>query len=319
MEDKILAIFKTHKDTHISGEDLSEKLGVSRTAVWKHVEKLRKDGYGIEAQPHLGYRLIEIPDHLSSDELKWQLNTKIIGRRIYSYNVVDSTNTIAYRLAEKGQQEGTVITAEAQEKGKGRLGRKWISPKSKGIYLSLILKPDITPNQISQITLTAAVAVCLAIRKTCGVAALIKWPNDVLVGNKKVCGVLSEMNAEPDKVNFIILGIGINVNTKKELLPDSATSLKEELGQEVSRINLAKELLREIERQYAIFKSKGFAKIVEQWKNLSATLGKRVKCICHNRKIEGQAVDIDSGGALMVRLDGGFIEKILSGDVFVVR
>lgn len=319
MDDKILNIFKTHSDSYISGEQLSRRLGITRTAVWKHIEGLRKDGYQIEAQPHLGYRLIGLPDKLFADELKWQLNTKIIGRRIYSYNIVGSTNTIAYQLAEKHLSEGTVVTAEGQTKGKGRLGRSWISPKSKGIYLSLILKPDIMPNQASQITLMAAIATARAIRNITGLTALIKWPNDILINEKKTCGILTEMNAELDKVNFIILGIGINVNTKKETLPAYATSLKEELNRTVSRINLAKELLREIERQYDLFKTKGFGPVMDECRNLSATLGRRVKIACHNRKIEGQAMDVDSDGALMVRKDNGFIEKILSGDVVVVR
>lgn len=319
MDDKILSIFKTHAGSYISGEQLSRRLGITRAAVWKHIEDLCRHGYQIEAQPHLGYKLRGLPDRLFADELKWQLNTKIIGKRIYSFNIADSTNTIAYQLAEKGLPEGSVVTAEGQRKGKGRLGRSWISPKSKGIYISFILKPDIMPNQASQITLIAAVATTKAIRHVTGLSTLIKWPNDILINGKKVCGILTEMNAELDKVNFIILGIGINVNVKKRTLPVSATSLKEELNKDVSRISLAKELLQELDRQYDIFRTKGFVSIIDECKDLSATLGKRVKIICHNRKIEGQAMDIDSDGALMVRQDNGFIEKVISGDVVVVR
>lgn len=319
MDDKILNIFRSSNGEFISGEEMSEKLKISRAAVWKHIEQLRKEGYGITGEPHVGYRLIGTPDKLIPEEVLYKLGTKIIGKKIFSYETTDSTMDIAHRLAQSGSPEGTVIFSEGQSKGRGRMGREWLSPKGKGIYLSLILRPDVSPAEAPKITLLSAVAVALAIRKMTHLGALIKWPNDILVNDHKICGILTEMSAEVNTVRYIILGIGINVNTSREHLPKEATSLKHEAGEEISRVELTQEILREFERQYHIFKEKGFKKLIEEWKNLSHTLGEGVKIVCQNKKIEGVAVNLDTSGALVVRLDSGFTEHITAGDVVMVR
>ncbi|PIU42344.1 MAG: biotin--[acetyl-CoA-carboxylase] ligase [Candidatus Omnitrophica bacterium CG07_land_8_20_14_0_80_42_15] len=319
MDEEILKIFKSRPNEYISGEELSLSLEVSRTAIWKHIEKLRKDGYKIEAVPNLGYKLLSTPDKLLPEELKIGLNTKIIGKRIFSYASVDSTNAIAYKFAEDGFEEGTVVVAEAQTKGKGRLGRTWISPKEAGIYFSFILRPDILPSEVSKITLLSAVAVTKAIREVSGLNAVIRWPNDVLIDNKKVCGILTEMKAEQDKIDFMIIGIGINVNTQKADLPEEATSLKEEIGGDVQRIMLAKAVLEHFEHYYVLCMKKGFEPIINEWHKFSAMLGSRVKVICHDKEIQGQVQDIDESGALVIRLDNGLMERIFTGDVRFLR
>ena len=189
IDNEILKIFKSKPEVYVSGEELSSHLEVSRAAVWKHIEKLRKAGYGIDAVPHLGYRLVSVPDKMLAVELQWRLSTKVIGGRIDCYNSLDSTNTLAYKSAEDGLPEGSVIVAETQTKGKGRLGRWWISPKKVGIYFSCVLRPKILPTEVPKITLVSAVAVVKAIRESTGLEAMIKWPNDILVGGKKVCGI----------------------------------------------------------------------------------------------------------------------------------
>lgn len=319
MDDRILNIFRASKGEFISGEELSEELKISRSAIWKHIERLRDEGYNIIAQPHLGYKLISTPDKLIAEEISYGLHTKLIGKKIYSYETTDSTMDIAHRLAQTGSAEATAVFSEGQSKGRGRLGRHWASPKGKGIYLSLILKPKILPTEAPKITLTAAIAVAKAIRKITDLPALIRWPNDILINGRKACGILTEMSAEVNTVKYIILGLGINVNTNKELLPKGATSLKYELGEMVSRVELTKELLRQIEEQYFLFKNEGFASIVSEWRNLSAIMGDRVKIVCQDKKLEGYAVDLDLSGALVIRKDSGFTEKVLAGDVILVR
>ena len=318
MEEKILRILKGTKHGYISGEELSKALKVTRASIWKHMESLRKDGYDIEAQPHLGYRLLKTPDRLSANEIKWDLNTKILGKEIISYKTVDSTNDKAYRLAEEGAKEGTVVIAEEQTKGKGRLGRKWSSPKG-GIYLSLILRPKFMPTEVSKLTLVAAVSVAQAIKDTTGLRVSIKWPNDVLIGKNKLCGILTELKAEQDATSFVVLGIGMNINTKVSSLPKNSTSISRELGKNFSKVEIAKALLKNIESHYKQFKDGGFKDIIKEWKDLSAVLGKRVKVQGKTGAIEGQAIDVDEGGALVVRLDNGFTERILAGDVILVR
>ncbi len=324
LDDKILDALRDGGEIYTSGEDLCKLSGISRTAIWKRIEKMREEGYGITASPHLGYRLTAIPDALIPCEIKWKLKTKIIGREIISYKKVDSTNTVAYELAEKGLREGAVIFTESQVKGKGRLGRMWYSPSGCNIYMSCILRPKMTPNEIPKITLIAAVAVAKAIRDFTGLDAMIKWPNDILINGKKVCGILTEMKAEQDRVDFIVLGIGVNVNSKSRDLPAGGSSLLDESRKicmcgDLSRVELAKKLLESLEEHYNILKDKGSPAIIDEWKALSATLGSRVRVVLPGRSFEADAHNIDPDGALVVRLDSGILEKVLSGDVLMVR
>jgi BirA family biotin operon repressor/biotin-[acetyl-CoA-carboxylase] ligase len=320
IDEQILRALKGEASGYVSGEDLSRLAGgVSRAAIWKHIEKLREEGYEIEASPHLGYRLIAIPDKLIPSEIQWNLAAKILGREVISYKKIDSTNVAACALAEKGLKEGVVVLAEEQTKGKGRLGRSWLSPPHGGIYLSCILRPSMPPGEVPKLTLAVSLGVAKAIREITGLTAMIKWPNDILINSKKVCGILLEMKAEQDRLDFVIVGIGINANTPAKLLPRGAASLKGELGRDVSRIRLTQKVLEHVEESYGRLLKGGFSRILEEWKELTDMLGSRVKVIVPNREFEGQALDVDVDGALLVRLDTGFIERAPSGDVVLVR
>ncbi len=316
MDEKILALMRD-KEEFVSGEEISRELRISRAAIWKHIEKLRQEGYDITATPHLGYRFISAPDRLIPSEISWRLKTKSFGKKIYAFKKTDSTNTVAYELAEHGEPEGSVVLAQAQAKGRGRFGREWKSPPE-GIYMSLILRPDIEPVRTARITLTAAVAVAEAIREVTSLPAKIKWPNDILINSLKVAGILTEMRAQQDTVDFVILGIGINANNSKTDLPQTATSLKEELNQPVTKVDLAKRILEFLEIRYLKLNDE-FSSIMDEWRNICDTLGVRVKVNIHGEVIEGQALDIDENGGLIVRLDNGFNKHILAGDVELVR
>ncbi len=319
MDEKILNFFKKSKDGYVSGEDLSEAFGISRTAVWKHIERLREEGYEIVASPHLGYKLVSVPDRLTEIELKWQLKTKVIGKKIYSYKETGSTNDAAHSLAASGETEGAVVIAEYQTRGRGRLGRKWVSPRARGAYFSIILRPDILPRDLSLITLVSSLSIAKTIREVVGLPALIKWPNDILVNQRKVCGILTELNGEADKINFVIVGIGININTKKELLPGNATSLSIEKGREISRLEFMKNILRGFDKYYKIFNSGRIDAIIKEYKKLSAILDRQVQINYHNQSVSGHAVDVDKEGALILRMDSGFCERVLAGDVMILR
>lgn len=317
-DEDILKVLRSETSNYVSGEDLSKGAGVSRAAIWKHIEKLRSEGYEIEASPHLGYRLIAVPDLLIPGEVKWLLKTKILGRDVISYKKVNSTNVAAYGLAEQGLREGTVVLAEEQTGGRGRQGRKWVSP-SGGVYLSCILRPRLAPSEVSKLTLAASVGVARAIREMTGLIAMIRWPNDILINSKKACGILLEMKAEQDSLHFVIVGIGLNVNTQPALLPKGATSLKGELGEEVPRVPLIRRMLECLEECYVCIQKGDFPRAIEEWKGYSDMLGSRVKVSLPTREFEGQAIDIDTDGALVVRLDNGFFERASSGDVVLVR
>ncbi|MEI6863479.1 MAG: biotin--[acetyl-CoA-carboxylase] ligase [Candidatus Omnitrophota bacterium] len=323
-DEKILKILRDNTDTHTSSDELCKVTKISRAAVWKHIEDLRKEGYDIEASPHLGYKLVAIPDSLIPGEIRWKLKTKLIGNVIISYKKIDSTNDSAYALAENGIAEGTVVIAEEQTKGKGRHGRKWESPPKSGVYMSCVIRPEMAPNEIAKITLVAAVAVAKAVRLFTGLEAMIKWPNDILINGRKVCGILTEMKAEQDSIDFIIVGIGVNINTPIANLPKGGSSLKEELQRtsksgDLSRVLFVKKMIESLEEEYSRLRVKGFKPIMEEWRSLSALPGVKIKVILQNRTIEGEAHDIDSDGSLMVRLDSGLLEKISSGDVVMLR
>jgi len=321
-DDKILELFKKNRAIYRSGEDVSAILGISRQALWKHIEKLRDTGYMIEAVPHLGYKLLKVPDKILAAEIKWNLKTRNIGKTIYSHESLGSTNDTAYALAERGAPEGTLVIADRQTKGKGRLGRRWFSPPESGIYFSCILRPKILPNEVSKIALLAAVSAAAAIREFSGIKALIKWPNDILISDRKAGGVLTELKAETDRVHFVILGIGLNVNTPKKMLPEGGTSIKEESksSRDFSRVELIKILIGLLDKQYAIFKKDGFSPIRNELKSYSCTLGRDIRIrTSGKRKVLGRAVAIGKNGALVVKLNNGTKEVFLSGDVTLLR
>ncbi|MDD5119898.1 MAG: biotin--[acetyl-CoA-carboxylase] ligase [Candidatus Omnitrophica bacterium] len=318
MKEKILDYLNKEHD-YISGDQISKHLGISRQGLWKHIQELKDSGYEIVAVPHLGYRLESVPDRLFPFEISRQLNTKFIAKDIHYFEYLDSTMNMAMQLGMKSVPSGSLVLAESQTKGRGRLGRNWFSPKYKGIYLSLILRPAIAPAISPVLTLLAAVSICEAVKKMLNLDVQIKWPNDVFINNKKFTGILTEMNAEIDKINFVVIGIGLNVNNDKKSLIAQSASLKESCGRMVNRIALLQELLRRIENNYFLLENKGAGPIIDKWRSFSLTLGKRVKVYCQNKHIEGCAVDIDNDGSLLIRKDSGLIQKVSSGDVMHCR
>jgi BirA family biotin operon repressor/biotin-[acetyl-CoA-carboxylase] ligase len=318
MRERILESLRG-KSEYVSGDFISQRLGITRQALWKHIQELKESGYEIAAVPHLGYRLAGIPDRLFSSEISWGLNTKFMARKIYYFESLASTMDAAMQLGLKGSPEGTLIVAESQAKGRGRLGRSWFSPKYKGIYLSFILRPKILPAQAPILTLLSAISICQAAEESSGIGCQIKWPNDILSGNKKLGGILTELHAEMDKVNFVVIGMGLNVNNDKKTLLPGAASLKEIKKESFNRVILLQEILRRIESNYFLLQEKGAPSILDIWRQYALTLGRRVKVDCHKQHIEGEAVDIDVDGSLLVRQDCGLIIKITAGDVLHCR
>ncbi|MEW6074833.1 MAG: biotin--[acetyl-CoA-carboxylase] ligase [Candidatus Omnitrophota bacterium] len=318
MQDKIIAFLK-ERQGYVSGDQLAHRLKVSRQALWKHVQELRDAGYEIVAVPHLGYQLVSVPDRLFPPEVSVGLRTRCIGKKIYYFDKLSSTMDKAMQLGFEGAPEGTVVIAESQSGGRGRMGRAWASPKYKGIYLSLIIKPNIIPSQTPLLTLMTAVCVCEAIKHTTGLGAQIKWPNDILLSHRKVSGILTELKAELDAVSFVLIGIGVNVNSDKSALPEGATSLKEQLKTAVSRLALLTCLLESFEEHYFLFKKEGPDPILARWRAYALTIGKRVKVVYQKRHIEGEALDIDSDGGLLIRNDAGLIDKVTAGDLIHCR
>lgn len=317
MNNKIIQLLK-NATTFLSGEEISGHFKISRSAIWKHMQELRRQGYAIEGSPHLGYVLKKVPDKLLPQEIQYQLPTKYIGKEIIYSEKTESTMNVAFQKGMGGAREGLVVIAETQTKGRGRVGREWISPKGKGIYLSMILRPRIAPRDIAKITLLSAVAVCETIRQSTALDAKIKWPNDILVKDKKVAGCLTELSAEMDSVRFVVAGVGINVNTPADKLPAHASSLKIESGKEISRVELTKIFFVSYERWYELMKVKGFLSVMDQWRDLTSTLGRKIRITDQNGSVEGKAVDLDESGGLVIVTDEGDIIHRMSGDVVMI-
>lgn len=319
MRAKILRLLRQDTNQYLSGEEISRQLQVSRTAVWKHIRILKGEGYEIESHPRLGYSLRTVPDLLLPNEICPRLTTTFMGNTIHYFSTVSSTNTEAKRLANEGCPEGTIVLAEEQQSGRGRLSRGWFSPFAQGIWLSIVLRPKFPPQEAPKCTLLAAVAVARAIQAL-GVNCGIKWPNDILYNGKKLVGILTEMNAEMDAINYVVIGVGINVNTPinefPEELCDIATSLSATLGRPISRPDLLIAVLSELESLYTLASEQGFSPIFTEWRKLSATLGKEVDVFGINRNFSGIALDIDEDGALVVETTTG-IEKVVAGDVSI--
>ena len=322
VDGKILELFRSGEAV-VSGAALSRLLGVSRTAVWKHVKALRGNGYRIEAVPAKGYRLLSSPEVLTSLDITAGLATKRIGSSVVCLKETESTNQVAFRMAEEGAGEGTVVIADAQSAGKGRLGRVWLSPAGVNLYCSVVLRPSIAPVAACQLTFLSVVAVARAIESCTALKPLIKWPNDILIDGKKVAGLLNEMNAETEKVNFVVLGIGVNLNVRMSdlgegLLRHPATSLLEAGGGEVNRAEFTRVLLRELDRLYDRFLAEGEGPVRAEWLERSAIRGRSVRVSQVNREFTGVVQGVDSFGALLVKLADGTVETVLSGDVALI-
>ncbi len=318
--DALLKHLKDSRENWISGEQISAKLNVSRAAISKQIKKLRDQGYSIKSASKKGYRLEMNPDLLLPAEIRENLKTRVFGNKdIHYFDEIDSTNTKAKELAEQGAPEGTLVIAENQTLGRGRRGRQWYSSHGKGIYATIILRPNIPPTGAPRITLMTAVAMAKALLSQVNMSIRIKWPNDILVKNKKLLGILTEISTEMDAVNYILVGFGLNVNTPHQDFPseirDIATSVFVETGEEQSRRRLLQACLEQFETHYNMFKQNEFGTILQQWKLLSKTMGSKIVVDVLGRKHTGIILDIDDDGVLILKDNENKIHRIFSGDI----
>ncbi len=318
MRERVLKELNENKDKYVSGQVLSERLGISRTAVWKHINALKEQGYDIEGIPNRGYKLFSSPDLLLPEEIYPLLRTVSLGRKIIHRESLGSTTNLAKEIATE-QKEGTVVVAEEQTGGRGRLGRRWHSPRG-GLWFSIILKPELRPDRAYQLTQVAAVAVVKAINEVTSLDAGVKWPNDIIIKGRKVCGILTEMKAEADIINYIILSLGFNVNAgkgkKPKELQNKMTFLSDEYGGPLSRKLLLAAILKEIEEGYREFLRDGFRATVDDCRKFSVILGREVRISQMGKTFQGKATHITDEGVLLIETPRGKVE-VVSGDVSV--
>lgn len=319
---KILSALREAGASGVPPGSLASKAGLTAKAVATRITGLQRLGYDIESTPHLGYRLVGEPDVFNADDLLSRLSpSRIIGRDIQVFQETSSTNDIVDKLARDGVGEGVVVFAESQTKGRGRLGRKWISPAGQGLWFSVLLRPSLPPASITQLTIAAATAVARAVRDQTALTPQIKWPNDILFDGKKAVGILTELSAEVDSVRYAILGIGVDVNLTQfpPELSAIATSLAAAAGRRFVRAEVAAAILRELDADYSRVMRGDFAALAEEWEEQCITLGQRVEIHIGPRTLTGRAESLDTDGALLLRTDHGHLERIVGGDVVMEK
>lgn len=318
MNDLIIQYFMNRPEQFISGEQLSQSLKCSRTAVWKHIQELKKLGYRFESSPRKGYKLIQKPELFRAVELIAACGTSNLGRHIHLYDKLESTQTEAHRLVANGSGHGTLVIAERQTSGRGRMGRPWHSPAGLGIWMSLVVTPQLSLSFAPQITLLTAVALCRTIRKNYQVDIGIKWPNDLLIKGRKVSGILVESSGEDERIRYMVIGVGIGCNLETEDYPEElreiATSLTIESGVRIDRTQLIASFLQQFEELYGLYLEQGFAPIRTLWESLSVSLHKPIRILSGGDWIEGVALGIDEMGALIVRQSNGEALHVYSGE-----
>ncbi|WP_088808570.1 MULTISPECIES: biotin--[acetyl-CoA-carboxylase] ligase [Listeria] len=315
--EKLLALFAKRQGEFLSGQQIADLLGLSRTAVWKHMESLRNEGFEIEAVRNKGYRLVKNSDSFSKDSILIGLHTKFMGQKLYFYDEVDSTQFVAHQKISEGATSGTVVVSELQTSGKGRLARVWDSQSGKGIWMSVILKPQIAMQKVPQFTFIASLAVATAIEEITKLEPQIKWPNDIYIGRQKVCGVLTEMRAEAASVEAVIIGIGINVNqmTFPVEIQEKATSLALQAGHAISRTALIQEILKQLEKYYQLFMAEGFRPIKLLWEDKAIPFGEKITVSTMQGQLAGFAEGISDDGVLLVRDESNVLHQIYSADI----
>lgn len=316
----ILTMLREAGDDAVSGEALAERLGVSRAAVWAHIRELRALGYEIAASPHRGYRLLNTPDLLHPDDLLSRLGApKLIGRDIRVFRETTSTSDVVEKLARDGVSEGAVVFAESQTRGRGRLGRPWVSPAGVGLWFSVLLRPTCRLQETTRLTVAAAVALTRAVRLQTGLQPEVKWPNDLLLRGRKFAGILTELSGEQDRVRHAVLGVGMDVNVSPADLPPDlrghTTSLALELGRPVPRAELAVALLRELDAAYARLQDGQFEKVADEWEACCTTLGREIEVLVGDQRVKGRAEALDADGSLLLRTRHGRLERVTGGDV----
>ncbi len=320
MKKKVLKALTEARDGYLSGQALCDALAVSRTAVWKVINQLKEEGYQIESVPHRGYRILKRPDVVTAEEIGSRLQTETIGRQVVFYDVIDSTNNEAKRLAETGAADGTLVVTELQEHGKGRRGRGWVTPAKASIMMSLVLRPQIRPEHASSVTLVMGLAVAEACREFCKVDARIKWPNDVVVDGRKICGILTELSSEVDYINYLVIGTGINANlTELPLeIAATATSLTLQTGMKIDRAGLIAACLERFETYYRKFlQTEDVSLLLLQYNALLAGKEGRVCVLEPGKEYIGTSHGINERGELLVEREDGTIERVYAGEVSV--
>lgn len=319
MKTELLKILR-ESGAYVSGQQLCEHFGVSRTAVWKVIRQLKEEGYEIEAVKNKGYHIREIPDVITSEEVKSRLHTKWMGQNCLYLDCVDSTNNYAKWIAEEGAADGTLVMADEQTGGKGRRGRGWETPGGVNIAMTLLLRPRIQPEHASRLTLLMAIAVAQGIRSVTGLDAGIKWPNDVVVHGKKVCGILTEMSAEVDYINYVVIGTGINVNQESfpEEIRHIAGSLCVELGEKISRAELAASIMEALERIYEIFlRTEDLSELYKEYNEICVNRGHAIRVLEPKQEYNGTTDGINENGELVVQKENGETVCVYAGEVSV--
>ncbi len=318
MRDKLIQLLIQNLDSYVSGENISKVYGVTRAAIWKHVQALKEQGCDIVCTPHKGYKLQSMPDSMRPEFILAWLKTKHIGKDIRYYDRIDSTNQKARELAASGCPHGLLVLADEQFNGRGRLGRKWFSPGGSGVFMSVVLRPDLHPSHAQKLVIIGSLAVLRAVRAITGIDVKIKWPNDLVAEGKKVCGIMVEMNAEMDRINWAVMGIGLNVNTTEFPLEiiEQAASLKSITGTAYSRAQMVLTICHELEDLFIqLTENNDFPSIMEEYRESSIVTGKRVRVMQNHKSVEGEAKGFDDEGTLLLMMDDGSTEKIIAGDI----
>lgn len=320
MKTQILKILRETKG-YVSGQELCKKIGVSRTTIWKVVGQLKDEGYVIEGIRNRGYRLVDVPDSIDAEEIRSRLNTRWIGKNIYYQRSVDSTNSWAKRLAEEGMPSGTVVTTDRQTSGKGRRGRSWNTPERMSVPVSILLRPEFSPEKASMMTLVMGLSVVQGIENISRLRCSIKWPNDVLVSEKKVCGILAELYSQIDNMEYMVVGVGVNANMTEfpDELKEKATSLRMELGRPVKRALVLVSILEAFEKNYEIFlKTQDLRELKDTYISKLINADRPVRVLQPRGEFQGTARGIDDWGNLLVeRADNGILEQVYAGEVSV--
>lgn len=317
MKNKVLEALYEKKGDYVPIDDLVSELEIPKTSIEKHIKSLINEGYTIESSQDSQFRLKEDLTLILPHKLKNELNTNYIGKEIHYFREVDSTNEVAKKLAQEGAPEGTIVIAESQSRGRGRRGKTWVSPLG-GAWMSIVLRPDTLPINAPQLTFTAGVAAAKTIKDEYSLDVGIKWPNDILIENKKVCGILTEISTEMNTIDYVVVGIGIDANIDLNLIPpelrDTATSLKNELNEDISRMILVQKFLDNFEKMYDEFNSGNFQNILKKWRRYSKTIGSKVEVKTGTKFIKGEAVGVTREGALILELEDGSLKRIISGE-----
>lgn len=316
---KLIDYLHAHADDFISGQKLADELGVSRNAIWKHIKELKKDGYVIEAQPRKGYQIQQLPDKMSENTLKWGLDTEWLGKTIIHKPSTSSTQNIAHELAREGAPHGTIVIADRQTGGKGRMNRSFHSDSDEGIWMSLLIRPQILPYLAPQLTLLTATVLAEAIDTMFHIEAQIKWPNDVLIDEKKAAGILTEMHAEQDQIQYVVIGIGINVYQEQsdfhDDIQDKATSIGMHTNQTIDKQTLIQEILKTFECQYEAFLKSGFPEVKEKWEKYGFKIGEMISIKTMQKTWNATFLGISEDGALLTQVPGKEPERIYSAEI----